>query len=113
MPGMYHSPGSSAGVALSGGGIWWPPRDEMGQYFKSTVPIDFFQAVGPCMEESNSFRTLSQLLSEAVSRDMSMYQSISDVEYGAKHTEAALRQTLFTNSRLISRTEWMLKGHNG
>lgn len=113
MPGMYHTPEHQGGVALSGGSIWWPPRDEMGQYFKSSVPIDFFQAVGPCVEESASFRTLSQQLVQAVSQDMATYQRQSDVEYGAKHTEAALRQKLFTASRLISRTEWMLKGFNG
>lgn len=43
MPGMYHAPEHSAGVALSGGGIWWPPRDDMGQYFKDSVPVDMFQ----------------------------------------------------------------------
>ena len=43
MPGMYHAPEHSAGVALSGGGIWWPPRDDMGQYFRNTVPVDMFQ----------------------------------------------------------------------
>jgi len=43
MPGMYHAPEHSAGVALSGGGIWWPPRDDMGQYFRDSVPVDMFQ----------------------------------------------------------------------
>jgi hypothetical protein len=113
MPGMYNNPENSAGVALSGGGIWWPPRDEMGQYLDGCMPIDMFQAVGPSVEESESFRSLFQRLSSAVSQDIAKYQAESDVEYGSKHQEAVLRQRLFTQSRISSRAEWMLKGKNG
>jgi hypothetical protein len=90
MPGMYDAPEHSAGVSLSGGGIWWPPRDEMGQFFKSCLPIDMFQAVGPKVEESQSFRALFQQLQQAVSRDMAMYQHQSDVQYaGLSHYSTA------------------------
>ena len=113
LPGMYHAPERSAGVALSGGGIWWPPRDDMGQYLKGTVPIDMFQAMGPNVVESESFRALLRQVSETVAGEMREYQRQSDAQYGAKHAEAALRQNIFTGSRLKSRAEWMLRGKNG
>ncbi len=53
----------------------------MAQFFKSCVPIDMFQAVGPKVEESESFRALFQQLQQAVSQDMALYQHQSDLQY--------------------------------